>query len=178
MAALYDLLSFLPETAKLGASAHQATSVAETPKQDAAPRIMGRLFIYITCLLLGFLAIVAYGSLDGDTTRRLMRDLDVFGVSQAAVQERTRVTTIMALPITYERKQALVDNKVFMGATPGMVALALGRPKSERLREGSESAPSLRVWYMYLAGESRPTVLEFEQDVLVKAYKGSAIDVQ
>ncbi len=107
---------------------------------------------------------------------RMLLEVDVFGFSRAAQEEEARLDKIKNLTIPYEEKQVLIDKKVFMGATTEMVKLALDKPYKivERPWEGKNI--TLTYYIYYLKTDTRPTVLVFEEDKLVYAYKGSALD--
>ena len=146
------------------------------PESGTASRMKKTMPLMILVALL-LAALLAYETAEPQAARQFLLQVDIFGLSDTATLENKRVSMIMTLPITYERKQALVGQKIFMGATPDMVRLALGPPKLQIERPISAEGPPT-IWHYYLPGESRPTVLEFEQNTLVKAYKGSAIDVE
>lgn len=136
-----------------------------------------RFFIY------GLIAVFTTASLsyvqttDPEALEDLLVRIDVFGISTVAAEENVRIEQIRALSIPYEKKKVLMERTIFMGATRQMVVLALGQP-----REASAiSAPSKNIterWVYFFKDEQRPTVLEFEKDMLSSAYKGSALDIQ
>ncbi len=107
----------------------------------------------------------------------LLIQVDVFGFTRVAQQEQERLAKIKNLSITYEEKQVLVNRTVFMGATHDMVKLALGDPKKivERMWEAKNIM--LTYYVYYLPNDNRPTILVFQDDKLINAYKGSALDV-
>lgn len=107
----------------------------------------------------------------------LLIKVDVFGLTRVAGEEQVRLAKIKDLPLSYEEKQVLVQRTVFMGATHDMVKLALGEPRKvvERLWEGKNVM--LTYYIYYLPNDTRPTILVFQNDKLVNAYKGSALDV-
>lgn len=104
---------------------------------------------------------------------RVLLRIDVLGISDTARRENERLEKIRALSIPYEEKYVLVNRTVFMGASEYMVTLALGEP-SKRDQQGTP--PKVTLVY-FLPNDKRPTLLVFEEDKLVNAYKGSSLDV-
>lgn len=137
---------------------------------------MMKFFGYIGIAITGFLAVVMLSYFAPELYRRMVITVDVLSVTEEARYERTRVATIMNLPIRYEQKQVLVEHKVFMGATPDMAQLALGAAHHISTAVQPNGVPRL-VLHFYLQGDARPTVLEFENNALVNAYKGSSLDI-
>lgn len=135
-----------------------------------------RIILSLFATLIGFGAVVALGVYRPDLFNRALVSVDRLGLSDAASQERSRVARIMQLPITYEKKEALVAQTVFLGATTEMVMLALGQPRSTTTVPAADGMPERVVWRYHFVGDSRPTLFEFESDMLKVAYKASLVD--
>ena len=97
-------------------------------------------------------------------------DFKKAGFIEDSPAEIARRNKINQLPIEYEKKQILINKSVFLGATPKMVMLALGQPRS-----GHKSGSEVILVY-HLPNESRPTALKFQDSKLVDAYKSSSIE--
>ena len=97
----------------------------------------------------------------------------MIGVTPLGEEEKFRQSAINALPLTYEEKQVLINKTVFLGASSKMVQLALGAPKERKVGGGKSN--SILIYYQ--PDDPRPTILRFERDKLVHAYKGSALDL-
>lgn len=129
------------------------------------------------------LAILVYGVLfyienyQPELMTNLLIQVDVFGFTKVAAQEQDRLSKIKGLDITYDEKQVLVNRTVFMGATHDMVKLALGEPKKVVEKMWEEKKVRLTYYVYYLPNDNRPTILVFQEDKLINAYKGSALDV-
>jgi hypothetical protein len=129
------------------------------------------------------LAIMVYGVLfymenyQPELMTNLLLQVDVFGFTKVAAQEQERLGKIKDLDIPYEEKQVLVNRTVFMGATRDMVKLALGEPKKVVEKMWEEKKVVLTYYVYYLPNDNRPTILVFQEDKLINAYKGSALDV-
>ncbi len=89
--------------------------------------------------------------------------------------EQQRLSKIRLLPISDEKKEILVSKTVFLGASPNMVLLALGKPMSEERDAAQEGA---QRWIYHFQDDSRPTELRFEDYKLVSARKISSHTVQ
>jgi len=107
----------------------------------------------------------------------LLIKVDVFGITKVAKEEQDRIEKIRALTIPYEEKQVLLNRTVFMQASQEMVKLALGSPQKTIEQPWAEHNTLLIYYVYYLAQDKRPTILVFENDKLIKAYKGSALDL-
>jgi hypothetical protein len=107
----------------------------------------------------------------------ILIQVDVFGITRVAGQEQAREDKIKNLSIPYEEKQVLFNRTVFMGATCDMVKLALGEPKKVVEQMWDAKKTMLTYYIYYLPNDHRPTILVFDDDKLIKAYKGSALDV-
>lgn len=140
-----------------------------------------RFLVYI------FIALITAGGLsyvhtsDPEALDDLLVHIDVLGITPAAQQEQERQAQIRALDIPYEKKKVLMERTVFMGASRQMVFLALGEPKTARYVKGKQAHANgknvTEQWIFFFKGDARPTVLEFEKETLVSAYKGSNIDL-
>jgi hypothetical protein len=138
---------------------------------------------FLRALLYIFLIVLIYGMLfylenyRPELMTRILLQVDVFGFTRIANMEQGRLEKIKELAIPYEEKEVLLNRTVFMGATHEMVKLALGEPKKvvERMWEGK--GVMLTYYVYYLPNDNRPTILVFQEDKLVNAYKGSALDV-
>lgn len=131
---------------------------------------MKRLFItFLLVILLAAIGMVGMRSLTPMSFHTL---LITFDLTPDAAAEKARLNKISLLAISDEKKNILIHNTVFMGASTAMVKLALGTPVSiERLEQ---STPVIDRWIYHFADDSRPTVLEFNDNKLVSAYKISA----
>lgn len=113
-----------------------------------------------------------------EMVKALLLKVDTLGITSVGAKEQKRVARIKSLPIPYEKKQVLIDRTVFMGASNLMVYLALGEPKSTSKAAKVETQPAkVERWVYHFTADKRPTVLEFEDGVLVSAYKASKVDV-
>ncbi len=129
--------------------------------------------MYLGLMVATFACILYLQFYNPDLLRRLILSIDVVGMTAIGQAEQNRQATINTLPITYEEKQVLINHTVFMGATSQMVALALGAPSE---RKPSDTGKG-NLYIYYQPEDPRPTILSFEQDRLVHAYKGSALDL-
>jgi hypothetical protein len=112
-----------------------------------------------------------------EMVNQLLIKIDVFNITEVAKEEHERIEKIRNLTIPYEEKQVLMNRTVFMQATPDMVKLALGDPKKSFERPWQEHGTMLNYFVYYLGEDKRPTILVFENDKLIQAYKGSALDI-
>jgi hypothetical protein len=110
----------------------------------------------------------------------ILLEVDFFGWSDIAQVEQDRLDKIKNLTIPYEEKQVLVRRTVFMGATTEMVGLALGKPMKTYEANALVDGANIHQVYLvyYLPGDKRPTFFVFRNDVLMDAYKGSALDIR
>lgn len=92
-------------------------------------------------------------------------------------EEIQRRGAIRQLAISEEKKQILINKQIFLGAGRHMVVYALGTPKRRKdMRPlGREE---MEAWIYHFADDYRPTVLEFDQHSLTKAYKASLIEIE
>jgi hypothetical protein len=138
---------------------------------------MLRALPYILAGVLAYLVLFYMESYQPELMTDILIQVDVFGVTRIAKEEQQRLTDIKNLTIPYEEKQVLVNRTVFMGASPDMVKLALGNPQKivEKIWEGK--SVMLTYYVYYLPNDKRPTVLVFQENKLVNAYKDSAINI-
>lgn len=87
--------------------------------------------------------------------------------------EQQRMSQINLLPISDEKKNILVHRTIFLGASSTMVALALGDPKFKEPTVKDEKGQTIDKWVYHFNDDFRPTVLQFENGVLLNAYKVS-----
>lgn len=109
--------------------------------------------------------------------RNVLIAVDRFGLTDVGETEQVRVRKIMRLPITYEEKQVLVNRTVFFGAAPEMVELALGTPVCQAHAAATDDQPTTLLWVYFMEADHKPTILSFQSEKLVAAYKGSLLDV-
>ena len=140
---------------------------------------MLRSIPYIILAILVYTGLFYMQNYQPETMHSMLMKIDVFGITPTGEEEQARQQRIRSLTIPYEEKQVLMQRTVFMGATSGMVKLALGEPKKvvERIWENNPTRPLLIYYVYFLVNDSRPTVLIFQDDRLINAYKGSALDV-
>lgn len=139
--------------------------------QTASQRpLIGRIALYLAMLVCVFAASLYLQLFQPMVVKRLILSVDVFGITDLGMAEKSRLNTINNLPITYEEKQVLMNRTVFLGATRQMVTLALGEPNKQ------QQAGADNMYIYYLPDDPRPTILKFSRDRLVQAYKGSALD--
>lgn len=130
-----------------------------------------------TLLLFAILGVI-YFSFDyyrqshPEDIERFLRQVDGFGFTEVGLREMQRAEMINRLEIPYEKKQVLIQRNVFMGASSYMVQLALGKPQSVR----QDKHKNVFLIY-YIENDNRPTIFVFQQDALVKAYKGSTSEI-
>jgi hypothetical protein len=135
------------------------------------------LIAYMLAGLLTFGGLYTYQHSDSHAMRDLIITLDKFGITEIAAQERSRIQNIKRLNIPYEKKLVLMNRNVFMGANKQMVFLALGNPRMAG-KNVSKSGANVEQWIYYMANDNRPTILEFTNNELISAYRGSNIDFQ
>lgn len=136
-------------------------------------RALQYIILIVTAAMMGFYVSVYQPEL----INKLLINLDVFGLTRVAQQEHERIEKIRALTIPYEEKQVLMNRTVFMQASPEMVKLALGEPKRTFEKPWAERGTNLTYFVYYVADDKRPTILVFENEKLIHAYKGSALDI-
>lgn len=96
------------------------------------------------------------------------------GIDSAAEQDR--LDHIRLLPLSDEKKQFLIQHTIFMGASESMVELALGKPKQAYFGAPTAGGGTVHKWLYYFPGDSKPTLLVFENAVFNSAYRVSAHD--
>lgn len=136
-------------------------------------RALQYIILLVTIVMTVFYAYVYQPEL----VNKLLINADVFGFSKVAKQEHNRIEKIRALAIPYEEKQVLMNRTVFMQASQDMVKLALGEPRKIVERLWEERKVMLVYYVYYLGDDKRPTILVFQDDKLINAYKGSAQDI-
>lgn len=131
-------------------------------------------------LFLGFVGMGIYNYLylhKPDVLKQISVKLDRLGLAPENPAETQRIYEINKLPISYEEKQILINNTIFLGATPRMVMLALGKPKEgHRAADNSGENKKTLILVYHLPEDLRPTMLRFDEGKLTHAYKGSTID--
>lgn len=132
--------------------------------------IMKRFFFsFIFFVTVGIGGLFALKALQPDAFDSLML---TFELTPNSKEEKARLDRINLLPISDEKKKILTNRTIFLGASPRMAELALGEPIQRR--GNHDQTPTVDQWIYYFADDSRPTVLEFEDSKLAKAYKISA----
>lgn len=132
--------------------------------------LFGKIIVYLGLMVSIFAFFLYLQIYRPSFVKELILAIDVFGVTEVGTAEQQRLDAINKLSITYEEKQVLINKTVFLGASPQMVALALGQPSEQK------QAPAENIYIYYLPDDPRPTILKFSRDKLVQAYKGSALD--
>lgn len=94
--------------------------------------------------------------------------VDVFGFSETLSREKSRLEKIDLLPISNDKKNILVNNTVFIGATTGMVKLALGNPARKAALSDSSAVNGdhSERWTYHLEDTRVPIVLYFRGGIL------------
>jgi hypothetical protein len=139
-----------------------------------------RLLLYACVAILTTGALSYVQRVDPAAIQDLLVKVDMLGFTQAAQQESQRLAKIRALTIPYEKKKALIERTIFMGATKEMVTLALGEPRSMQKNPTNTKGgkKTSERWVFFFKEDARPTILEFEKDTLVSAYKSSNLDAE
>lgn len=135
---------------------------------------MFRVLQYIILLVTVCMTIFYVSVYQPELMKKVLINVDVFGFTTVAQKEHDRIEKIRALTIPYEEKQVLMNRTVFLQASQEMVKLALGEPNTST----TNAAANQVAFYYYLGDDKRPTVLVFNEDKLVNAYKGSALDIK
>lgn len=104
----------------------------------------------------------------------IIMDVDVLGVTQSSHQEKQRLASIALLPISDEKKNYLINHTIYMGAAPQMVTLALGNPRGIQEVYNPETKNKQIIYIYHFNTDSRPTMLAFENDILIAAQKAPA----
>lgn len=134
--------------------------------------------VVLLCIIaLGTLAFYSVASAYPKQMTGFLIAIDRFGITQVGAIEQDRIRKINRLPITYEEKQILIKRTVFFGATRDMVTLALGEPSCFENEDARAAGAEAREgWLYFIDGESKPTLLAFQNNTLVSAGKTSALD--
>lgn len=128
--------------------------------------------VFILTLLFAALAVGAVFALKQMQPGAFENLMLSFDMSPQSKEEKARLDRIRLLPIAEEKKKILSNRTIFLGASTKMAELALGKPIQSY--EYPDHTPRVDRWVYYFADDSRPTVLEFEDNKLSKAYKVSA----
>lgn len=147
-------------------------------KPGFAWKSLGKAFIIIALLAACAGAYSYVYNQRPDLYKQIRVKLDRFGLVQPDPLELQRISDINKLSISYEEKQILINRTIFMGATPQMVLLALGKPKEGRRIAGDRKGQESVILVYHLPEELRPTMLRFDDGKLTQAYKGSSIDFE
>lgn len=91
-----------------------------------------------------------------------------FGTTDKA--ELKRREKIVLLPISNEKKNILIEHKIFEGATAHMVELALGTPR-ESYPNREQNGVTYSYWKYHFKDDNRPTMLIFQNGRLAGAQK-------
>lgn len=134
-----------------------------------------RIFAYILLLGLLFTGYAYLSNQRPELVKELLISIDKFGITQTGQEEQLRISKINALPITFEKKQVLINHTVFLNADIDMVYLALGKPR-EVQHTTIQDKPAILLIY-HFQDDKRPTILQFENERLTSAYKGSVLEV-
>lgn len=142
--------------------------------------------------------VVIFGGLYVETyhqkdLNRLLKRYDHYGLTDIGSEEKKRLTTIRDLDLPYEKKEALRNHSVFLGASREMVFLALGKPvnasqvrdpqdmrnrisqMSKKMEEAIDPRMPLIEWTYYFDGDNRPTILTFQHDQMIGARMGATL---
>ena len=88
-----------------------------------------RVMAVIAFLLLGIAGAVCLVQVLSPTLYlKLVVQCDVLGFNKVAKLEKQRLDNINLLPISNEKKNFLINRRIFLGASEAMVELALGTP--------------------------------------------------
>ena len=149
----------------------------EPPK---TPSISGRMIgiSLLIILLLASAGVYAYVYTQRpDIIKQVLLKVNDFGlVETRTAEDLDRIDQINQLSISYEEKQVLINRTIFMGASPRMVMLAIGKPKSGHKVVNDHTGRESVILVYHLPKELSPTILQFDEGKLSKAEKGSSID--
>lgn len=132
---------------------------------------------YLVAAFAVFFLVLWLGTTQPQTLDRLLIRVDVLGWTEAGALERQRLARIMKLPVALEKRQALGNRTVFLGATREMVFLALGAAKDKRSYADRKPGVLVETWLYYIHGDQQPTLLIFEDDHLTEARQVSTLDL-
>ena len=129
-----------------------------------------RALAIIASLLISIAGFVyAVQALSPSLYLKLIVTCDVFGLNKQAKLEKQRLDNINLLPISNEKKNFLIDHRIFVGASETMVELALGNPL-DRMQEDTNPEAEKERWIYHFADDINPTALEFQQGTLTTAF--------
>lgn len=100
---------------------------------------------------------------------KLVVTCDVFGLNKTAKLEKQRLDNINLLPISNEKKNFLIEHRIFLGASETMVELALGNPLDKVPQESMQQKEKER-WIYHFDNDINSTALEFHEGTLVTAF--------
>ncbi len=100
---------------------------------------------------------------------KLIVTCDIFGLNKEAKVEKQRLDNINLLPISNEKKNFLIEHRIFVGASESMVELALGNPL-DKMPEDKNPQSEKERWIYHFADDINPTALEFQQGTLTTAF--------
>lgn len=138
---------------------------------------MFRVLQYIILLITVTMTAFYVATYQPELVKKLLINVDVFGITTVARTEHDRIEKIRMLTIPFEEKQVLMNRTVFMQASPEMVKLALGEPTKTIDHQADEHSAIQTYYVYYLADDKRPTILVFQENKLTQAFKGSALDL-
>lgn len=150
-------------------------------KAKSSTKLLGKIAsgLFIALVIGGSAAVYYYVSTHRpDVLEQVKLKLDRLGLGVEDPGEVKRVAEINRLPISYEEKQILINRTIFLGASPRMVMLALGKPKEGHKTRDRLSGQESIILVYHLPKDLRPTMLRFENNKLTEAKKGSSIDYQ
>ena len=162
-----DTLAVSPQAAKRAQDAKVRKQRAPVDKRNMLTVLIGIAVISI--------AIFMFASRP-ELARQLATTLDIFSLSDFKQREEARVHIIMQMRIPHEKKLALIDGKVFVGATMEMVSLSLGKPK--KIETTVVDGKQIETWIFQLSGDDYSTAIEFTDKILTKATKAPALVVE
>jgi len=140
---------------------------------------MKKIAIYLLIAVTTGASLSYVGAKNPEALDQLLLRVDVLGITEVGMKEKKRINSIRALEIPFAQKKILMERTIFMGATRQMVYLALGEPrKAERTKHTPSKQNITERWVYFFREDTRPTVLEFEGEVLVSAHKTSQLDVK
>lgn len=151
---------------RLAAKAAATARGTDTPKRS----------LPVLNLLIGFAVLalcVFVFAARPEIGKKLITTIDIFGISEEHQMEERRIRMIMQLRLVHEKKLALIDRKIFVGATPDMVTLSLGKP--QKVEHGTAQSSGDEIWIYQIEGDPYSTVIEFTGGQLTKASQGSVI---
>lgn len=112
-----------------------------------------------------------------DIYQGIVSGADLFGFSKNSDAEKERLARIDLLPISDEKKDFLINHNIYMGVPPHMTVLALGKPRNIQTAINAQTGKEQLVYVYHFDTDSRPTLLIYENDILVAAQKAS-VDFQ